>query len=121
MLKIQRGHTPRFPWEGLCQGTEKESDSVVELQIQEEQCRFRPGRATVDQLFILPKIFEGAWEFCPTRLHVVRFVCASVVCGVWPFATNHSLPMQLLKRPKIIPDLNFFFFCRGCDSVGFVM
>uniref|UniRef100_A0A669BJZ3 Reverse transcriptase domain-containing protein n=1 Tax=Oreochromis niloticus TaxID=8128 RepID=A0A669BJZ3_ORENI len=36
---------------------------LVEPQIQEEQCGFRPGRGTLDQLFILSRILEGAWEF----------------------------------------------------------
>ena len=36
---------------------------VVEPRIQEEQCGFRPGRGTVDQLYTLCRILEGAWEF----------------------------------------------------------
>nr|XP_049610760.1 uncharacterized protein LOC125988936 isoform X1 [Syngnathus scovelli] len=35
----------------------------VEPRIQEEQCGFRPGRGTVDQLYTLGRILEGAWEF----------------------------------------------------------
>ncbi|TWW73571.1 hypothetical protein D4764_15G0009650 [Takifugu flavidus] len=36
---------------------------IVEPRIQEEQCGFRPGRGTVDQLYTLSRVFEGAWEF----------------------------------------------------------
>ena len=36
---------------------------IVEPRIQEEQCGFRPGRGTVDQLYTLRRILEGAWEF----------------------------------------------------------
>uniref|UniRef100_A0A3B4FLA9 Reverse transcriptase domain-containing protein n=1 Tax=Pundamilia nyererei TaxID=303518 RepID=A0A3B4FLA9_9CICH len=36
---------------------------LVKPRIQEEQCGFRPGRGTLDQLFILSRILEGAWEF----------------------------------------------------------
>ncbi|TWW53743.1 hypothetical protein D4764_0109230 [Takifugu flavidus] len=36
---------------------------TVEPRIQEEQCGFRPGRGTVDQLYTLRRVFEGAWEF----------------------------------------------------------
>ena len=36
---------------------------MVEPRIQEEQCGFRPGRGTLDQLYTLYRILEGAWEF----------------------------------------------------------
>ena len=36
---------------------------IVESRIQEVQCGFRPGRGTVDQLYTLDRILEGAWEF----------------------------------------------------------
>uniref|UniRef100_A0A3P8SLN3 Reverse transcriptase domain-containing protein n=1 Tax=Amphiprion percula TaxID=161767 RepID=A0A3P8SLN3_AMPPE len=36
---------------------------IVEPRIQEEQCGFRPGRGTVDQLYTLSRVLEGAWEF----------------------------------------------------------
>ena len=36
---------------------------IVEPQIQEEQCGFRPGRGTLDQLHTLRRVLEGSWEF----------------------------------------------------------
>uniref|UniRef100_A0A8C5A4J3 ribonuclease H n=1 Tax=Gadus morhua TaxID=8049 RepID=A0A8C5A4J3_GADMO len=36
---------------------------IVEPQIEEEQCGFRPGRGTTDQLFTPARILEGAWEY----------------------------------------------------------
>jgi len=42
---------------------------TVESRIQEVQCGFRPGRGTVDQLYTLGRILEGAWEFAQV-LHV---------------------------------------------------
>ncbi|KAK5902677.1 hypothetical protein CesoFtcFv8_007911 [Champsocephalus esox] len=36
---------------------------IVEPQIEEEQCGFRPGRGTTDHLFTLARILEGAWEY----------------------------------------------------------
>ena len=43
---------------------------LVEPRIQEEHCGFRPGCGTLDQLFILVRVLEGAWEFFPTSPHV---------------------------------------------------
>uniref|UniRef100_A0AAR2JQZ9 Reverse transcriptase domain-containing protein n=1 Tax=Pygocentrus nattereri TaxID=42514 RepID=A0AAR2JQZ9_PYGNA len=42
---------------------EKRVRLIVEPRIQEEQCGFRPGRGTLDQLFTLSRILEGSWEF----------------------------------------------------------
>ncbi|TWW81820.1 R2 Retrovirus-related Pol polyprotein from type I retrotransposable element [Takifugu flavidus] len=36
---------------------------IVEPRIQEEQCGFRPGCGTLDQLYTLSRVLEGAWEF----------------------------------------------------------
>ncbi len=36
---------------------------IVEPRIQEEQCGFRPGRGTLDQLYTLRRVLEGSWEF----------------------------------------------------------
>ncbi|TWW59217.1 General transcription factor II-I repeat domain-containing protein 2 [Takifugu flavidus] len=36
---------------------------IVEPRIQEEQCGFRPERGTVDQLYTISRVLEGAWEF----------------------------------------------------------
>ena len=42
---------------------ERRVRSIVEPRIEEKQCGFRPGRGTVDQLFTLFGVLEGAWEF----------------------------------------------------------
>ncbi|TKS64956.1 LINE-1 reverse transcriptase -like protein [Collichthys lucidus] len=42
---------------------ERRVRKIVEPRIQEEQCGFRPGRGTVDQLYTLSAVLEGAWEF----------------------------------------------------------
>ncbi|KAI3372237.1 hypothetical protein L3Q82_022742 [Scortum barcoo] len=36
---------------------------IVDPRIQEEQCGFRPGRGTLDQLYTLCRVLEGLWEF----------------------------------------------------------
>ena len=40
---------------------ERRIRQIVEPRIQEEQCGFRPGRGTLDQL--LRRVLEGSWEF----------------------------------------------------------
>ena len=42
---------------------ERRIRQIVESRFQEVQCGFRPGRGTVDQLYTLNRILEGAWEF----------------------------------------------------------
>ncbi|TWW80160.1 hypothetical protein D4764_10G0011900 [Takifugu flavidus] len=53
---------------------ERRVRQIVEPRIQEEQCGFRPGRGTVDQLYTLSRVFEGAWEFAqPVHMCFVDF------------------------------------------------
>ncbi|KAK3535381.1 hypothetical protein QTP70_011277 [Hemibagrus guttatus] len=42
---------------------ERRVQPLVEPQIQEEQCSFRPSRGTLDQLYTLHRVLEGSWEF----------------------------------------------------------
>ncbi|KAK3527104.1 hypothetical protein QTP86_010820 [Hemibagrus guttatus] len=42
---------------------ERRVQPLVKPWIQEEQCGFRPGRGTLDQLYTLHRVFEGLWEF----------------------------------------------------------
>ncbi|KAK3552841.1 hypothetical protein QTP86_022544 [Hemibagrus guttatus] len=44
---------------------ERRVRTLVEPQIQEEQCGFRPSRGTLDQLYTLHRVLEGSWEFAP--------------------------------------------------------
>uniref|UniRef100_A0A3P8RJK0 Reverse transcriptase domain-containing protein n=1 Tax=Astatotilapia calliptera TaxID=8154 RepID=A0A3P8RJK0_ASTCA len=50
-------------WKVYARVLERRVRPLVEPRRQEEQCGFRPGHGTLDQLFILSRILEGAWEF----------------------------------------------------------
>ncbi|KAI3367309.1 hypothetical protein L3Q82_008355 [Scortum barcoo] len=57
-------HTSQPPWEGLhARVLERRIRPIVDPRIQEEQCGFRPGRGTLDQLYTLRRVLEGLWEF----------------------------------------------------------
>ena len=36
---------------------------IVEPQLEDAQCGFRPGRCTMDQIFALQQVFEKSWEY----------------------------------------------------------
>ena len=57
------GITLQLPWENLFQGTGEENWPIVEPRIQKEQCGFRPGLGTLDQLYTLRRVLEDSWEF----------------------------------------------------------
>ena len=52
-----------IPGKAYARVLERRLRPMVEHRIQEEQCGFRPGRGTTDQLFSLSQIFEGMWEY----------------------------------------------------------
>ena len=60
VLLFKKGELPGKVNSGVL---ERRVCRIVEPWIQEEQCGFRPGRGTVDQLYPLCRILEGAWEF----------------------------------------------------------
>ncbi|KAK3567863.1 hypothetical protein QTP86_027338 [Hemibagrus guttatus] len=52
-----------LPGKVYSQVLERRVRPLVEPRIQEEQCGFRPGRGTLDQLYTLHRVLEGSWEF----------------------------------------------------------
>nr|XP_049580441.1 charged multivesicular body protein 1a isoform X3 [Syngnathus scovelli] len=76
----------------------------VEPRIQEEQCGFRPGRGTVDQLYTLGRILEGAWEFAqPVHMCFVDLEKAfdRVPWEVlWRVLREYGVPSQLIRAVR---------------------
>ncbi|KAI3369442.1 hypothetical protein L3Q82_007488 [Scortum barcoo] len=57
---------------------------IVDPRIQEEQCGFRPGRGTLDQLYTLHRVLEGLWEFAqPVHMCFVDLEKAFEPCPSW--------------------------------------
>ena len=42
---------------------ERRCREIVEPQLEDAQCGFRPGRCTTDQIFSLQQVFEKSWEY----------------------------------------------------------
>nr|XP_049578940.1 vacuolar protein sorting-associated protein 4A isoform X1 [Syngnathus scovelli]XP_049578941.1 vacuolar protein sorting-associated protein 4A isoform X1 [Syngnathus scovelli]XP_049578942.1 vacuolar protein sorting-associated protein 4A isoform X1 [Syngnathus scovelli]XP_049578943.1 vacuolar protein sorting-associated protein 4A isoform X1 [Syngnathus scovelli]XP_049578944.1 vacuolar protein sorting-associated protein 4A isoform X1 [Syngnathus scovelli]XP_049578945.1 vacuolar protein sorting- len=76
----------------------------VEPRIQEEQCGFRPGRGTVDQLYTLGRILEGAWEFAqPVHMCFVDLEKAFDRVPrevLWRVLREYGVPSQLIRAAR---------------------
>ncbi|KAK0136738.1 LINE-1 reverse transcriptase [Merluccius polli] len=81
---------------------------IVEPRIQEEQCGFRPGRGTVDQLYTLCRILEGAWEFAqPVHMCFVDLEKAfdRVPRGVlWGVLREYGVSDPLIRAVRSLYD-----------------
>ena len=89
---------------------ERRVQLLVEPRIPEDQCGFRPGCGTLDQLYTLVTVLEGAWEFAQpvpmcfvdlekTHDRVSQGVCWGMLWeygGGWPFVTDY--PTSVLSR-----------------------
>ncbi|KAI3361768.1 hypothetical protein L3Q82_002111 [Scortum barcoo] len=56
-------HFSASPGKVYARVLERRIRPIVDPRIQEEQCGFRPGRGTLDQLYTLHRVLEGLWEF----------------------------------------------------------
>uniref|UniRef100_A0A8C6M0A0 Reverse transcriptase domain-containing protein n=1 Tax=Nothobranchius furzeri TaxID=105023 RepID=A0A8C6M0A0_NOTFU len=81
---------------------------IVEPQILEEQCGFRPGRGTLDQLYTRRGILEGAWEFAqPVYMCFVDLEKAfdRVPRGaLWGLLREYGVPGPLIRAVRSLYD-----------------
>ena len=81
---------------------------IVEPRIQEEQCGFRPGRGTLDQLYTLHRVLEGSWEFAqPVHMCFVDLEKAfdRVPRGVlWGVLQQYGVRGPLLRAVRSLYD-----------------
>ena len=81
---------------------------IVEPRIQEEQCGFRPGRGTLDQLYTLRRVLEGSWEFAqPVHMCFVDLEKAfdRVPRGIlWEVLREYGVRGPLLRAVRSLYD-----------------
>ncbi|KAI3377230.1 hypothetical protein L3Q82_009142 [Scortum barcoo] len=81
---------------------------IVDPRIQEEQCGFRPGRGTVDQLYTLHRVLEGLWEFAqPVHMCFVDLEKAfdRVPRGIlWGVLREYGVRGPLLRAVRSLYD-----------------
>ncbi|CAG6007068.1 unnamed protein product [Menidia menidia] len=86
---------------------------IVESRIEEEQCGFRPGRGTLDLLYTLSGVQEGAWEFAqPVHMCFVDLekVFDRVPRGIlWGVLRGYGVPGPLLRAVRSLYDQNDVF------------
>ncbi|KAI3358313.1 hypothetical protein L3Q82_014754, partial [Scortum barcoo] len=81
---------------------------IVDPRIQEEQCGFRPGRGTLDQLYTLRRVLEGLWEFAqPVHMCFVDLEKAfdRVPRGIlWGVLREYGVRRPLLRAVRSLYD-----------------
>ncbi|KAL0194436.1 hypothetical protein M9458_012732, partial [Cirrhinus mrigala] len=99
----------------------------VEPRIQEEQCGFRPGRGTMDQLYTLFRVLEGSWEFAqPVHMCFVNLekafdrVPRGVLWGVlWEYGVRGPLLRAVRSLVRIAGSKVALCHRQGLEGVWF--
>ena len=60
MHELHKRFSIKSSWKSLCKVLEK---SCRETHLQDAQCRFCPGRSTMDQIFTFQQVFEKSGEY----------------------------------------------------------
>ncbi|KAI3359234.1 hypothetical protein L3Q82_002752 [Scortum barcoo] len=88
---------------------------IVDPRIQEEQCGFRPGRGTLDQLYTLRRVLEGLWEFAqPVHMCFVDLEKASLrlvfdrVPKSWYSVGSAPVACPLRVGGEVLPQVEEF-------------
>ncbi|KAK3514153.1 hypothetical protein QTP70_005085 [Hemibagrus guttatus] len=75
-----------LPWKVYSKVLERRVRPLVEPQIQEEQCGFRPSHGTLDRLYTLHRVLKGLLEFAQ-KVHVF----CGLGEGIRPYPSWHSV------------------------------
>ncbi|KAI3373497.1 hypothetical protein L3Q82_022095 [Scortum barcoo] len=102
---------------------------VDEPRIPEEQCGFRPGCGTLDQLYTLHRVLEGLWEFAqPVHMCFVDLEKAfdRVPRGIlWGVLREYGVRGPLLRgcsvSVRLEQELGFLGSSQGPEGVQFVL
>ncbi|KAI3377435.1 hypothetical protein L3Q82_008413 [Scortum barcoo] len=107
-LGTEGSHFSASPGKVYARVLERRIRPIVDPRIQEEQCGFRPGRGTVDQLYTLRRVLEGLWEFAqPVHMCFVDLEKAfdRVPRGIlWGVLREYGVRGPLLRAVRSLYD-----------------
>ena len=91
---------------------------LVESQLEDDPCGFRPGRSTTDRIFTLKQIFEKSWEY--GKALFACFVDLEKACDrvpgdkLWKVLREYGVDDQVLRALKS-------FYCRPDEATLFFL
>ncbi|KAI3357216.1 hypothetical protein L3Q82_015670 [Scortum barcoo] len=119
VFQLHRGITLlSLPGKVYARVLERRIRPIVDPRIQEEQCGFRPGRGTLDQLYTLHRVLEGLWEFAqPVHMCFVDLEKAfdRVPCGIlWGVLREYGVREAFAKgcSVSVRPEQELGSHCR---------